>query len=393
MNLEYTMAMLERADLKPYLNDEQFEFRRSVARVLAKHASLEYIAHCDEEKKFPAELIAVGVEQGWFALTVPEQYGGIGDYMDMTAFLEVAAYHSVALSRFRNANVNMVGGAIARFASDEIKSIVLPDLVKGKGWFAFALSENGAGSDAASLSTKAVVDGDDFVIDGTKMWITGAQQARYILTAVRTDPNARKHEGISLFLVPTETPGLEIRPIDLLGGSAIRTCEVNYVGVRVPRSMMVGELHLGWKRLTAVLAKERVALAAMCAGAAQAAVDYARWYALERKQFGQSVYDFQAINHMLVDMQTQVDAARMMAYRAARLLADGQPCDAESSQAKYFASDAYVKVATDGLQIMGANGYSMEYPMQRHYRESKLFQIFGGTNQVLRNIVARSLKA
>lgn len=393
MNPEYTLEMLARADLKPYLNDEQFEFRRSVARVLAKHASPEYIAHCDEEKEFPAELMAVGVEQGWFALTVPEQYGGIGDYMDMTAFLEVAAYHSVALSRFWNANVNMVGGAIARFASEEIKSKVLPDLVEGKGWFAFALSENGAGSDAASLSAKAVADGDDFVIDGTKMWITGAQQARYILTAVRTDPKARKHEGISLFLVPTETPGLEIRPIDLLGGSAIRTCEVNYVGVRVPSSMMVGELHLGWKRLTAVLAKERVALAAMCAGAAQAAVDYARWYALERKQFGQPVYDFQAINHMLVDMQTQVDAARMMAYRAAKLLADGQPCDAESSQAKYFASDVYVKVATDGLQIMGANGYSMEYPMQRHYRESKLFQIFGGTNQVQRNIIARSLKA
>lgn len=393
MNPEYTLAMLERADLRPYLTEEQFEFRRSLARVLAKHASAEYIGHCDDDKCFPAELIAVGVEQGWFALTVPEQYGGIGDYMDMTAFLEVAAYHSVALSRFWNANVNMVGGAIARFASEEIKSQVLPDLVEGKGWFAFALSENGSGSDAASLTTRAVADGDDFVIDGTKMWITGAQQARYFLTAVRTDPNAKKHEGISLFLVPADSPGLGIRPIDMLGGSAIRTCEVNYVGVRVPRRWLVGELHLGWKRLTAVLAKERVALAAMCAGAAQAAVDYARWYALERKQFGQAIYDFQSINHMLVDMQTQVDAARMMAYRAARLLADGQPCDAESSQAKYFASDVYVKVATDGLQIMGANGYSMEYPMQRHYRESKLFQIFGGTNQVQRNIVARSLKA
>jgi alkylation response protein AidB-like acyl-CoA dehydrogenase len=392
MNPEYALSMLERADLRPYLNQEHFEFRRSVARVLAKHAGPDYIRVCDEEKRFPAELIEVGVEQGWFALTVPEAYGGIGDYMDMTAFLEVAAYHSIALSRFWNANVNMVGGAIARFASEEIKAKVLPDLVQGRGWLAFALSENGSGSDAASLTTRAVEDGEDFVIDGTKMWITGAQQARYILTAVRTDRNAKKHEGISLFLVPTDSPGLEIRPIDLLGGSAIRTCEVNYVGVRVPRRMLVGELHLGWKRLTAVLAKERVALAAMCAGAAQAAVDLARWYANDRKQFGQSIIDFQAVSHMLVDMQTQVDAARLMAYRAARLLVDGAPCEAESSQAKYFASDVYVKVATDGLQIMGANGYAMEYPMQRHYRESKLFQIFGGTNQVQRNIIARSLK-
>lgn len=393
MNPAYTLAMLERPDLRPYLSDEQFEFRHSVNRVLTKHASPEYIGKCDEEKRFPKELIDVGVEQGWFALTLPEAYGGLGDYMDMTAFLEVAAYHSIALSRFWNANINMVGGAVARFASDEIKSEVLPALAEGRGWLAFALSENGSGSDAASLTTGAVADGDDFVIDGTKMWITGAMQAKYILTAVRTNKEARKHDGISLFLVPTDAPGLDIRPIDLLGGSAVRTCEVNYVGVRVPRRLVVGELHMGWKRLTAVLAKERVALAAMCAGAAQAAVDLARWYALERKQFGQSVFDFQVISHMLVDMQTHVDAARMMAYRAARLLVDGQPCDAESSQAKYFASDVYVKVATDGLQIMGANGYAMEYAMQRHYRESKLFQIFGGTNQVQRNIVARALKA
>jgi len=393
MNPAYTLAMLDRADLRPYLNDEQFEFRRSVNRVLTKHAAPEYIGKCDEEKRFPQELIDVGVEQGWFALTLPDQYGGIGDYMDMTAFLEVAAYHSVALSRFWNANINMVGGAVARFASDEIKSSVLPELAQGRSWLAFALSENGSGSDAASLTTRAISDGDDFVIDGTKMWITGAMQAKYILTAVRTDKDAKKHNGISLILVPTNTSGLDIRPIDLLGGSAVRTCEVNYVGVRVPKRLMVGELHLGWKRLTSVLAKERVALAAMCSGAAQAAVDLARWYALDRKQFGQPVFDFQSISHMLVDMQTQVDASRMMAYRAAKLLIDGQPCDAESSQAKYFASDVYVKVATDGLQIMGANGYAMEYAMQRHYRESKLFQIFGGTNQVQRNIVARALKS
>lgn len=393
MNPAYTLAMLERADLRPYLNDEQFEFRRSINRVLTKHASPEYIGMCDQEKRFPKELIEVGVEQGWFALTLPEAYGGIGDYMDMTAFLEVAAYHSIALSRFWNANINMVGGAVARFASEEIKAEVLPALAQGQGWLAFALSENGSGSDAASLTTRGVADGDDFIIDGTKMWITGAMQAKYILTAVRTDKEATKHNGISLFLVPTDTPGLEIRPIDLLGGSAIRTCEVNYVGVRVPKRLVVGELHMGWKRLTAVLAKERVALSAMCVGAAQAAVDLARWYALDRKQFGQPVFDFQAVSHMLVDMQTQVDAARMMAYRAAKLLVDGQPCDIESSQAKYFASDVYVKVATDGVQIMGANGYAMEYPMQRHYRESKLFQIFGGTNQVQRNIVARALKS
>jgi alkylation response protein AidB-like acyl-CoA dehydrogenase len=392
VNPEYLLKLVNRADLRPYLRDEHFEFRASVARVLQKHATPEYIAECDENKRFPAELMKVAVEQGWFALTLPEEYGGVGDYLDMAAFLEIAAYHSIGLTRFWNVNVNMVGGAIARFADERIKSLVLPEMISGQSWLAFALSENGSGSDAASLSTRAVEDGDQFVIDGTKMWITGAANAKYILTAVRTNKEAKKHEGISLIMVPTDSPGVEIRPIDMLGGGAVRTCEVNYSGVRVSRSWLVGELHLGWKRLTSVLAKERVALSMMCVGAAQAAVDLARWYALDRKQFGQPVYDFQAVSHMVADMQTQVDAARMMAYRAAKLLADGQNCDAESSQAKYFASDAYVKVATDGLQVLGANGYSMEFAMQRHYRESKMFQIFGGTNQIQRNIVARTLR-
>ena len=163
------MNLVDRRDLRPYLGDEHFEFRRSIARVLERHASPEYIRRCDEEKRFPSELIDIGVEQGWFALTVPEQYGGIGDYLDMTAFLEIAAYHSIALSRFWNANVNMVGGAVARFASEQIRSQLLPDLVNGRGWLAFALSENGSGSDAASLATRAVEDGDDFVIDGTNV--------------------------------------------------------------------------------------------------------------------------------------------------------------------------------------------------------------------------------
>jgi alkylation response protein AidB-like acyl-CoA dehydrogenase len=384
--------LTRRQDLEPYLTPEQFEFRDSVDKFLTKNSDPSMVRHWDEEKMFPAELVQGAVEQGWFALTLPEEYGGIGDYMDMAAFLEVVGYHNLGLARFWNANVNMVGGAVSRFASEKIKAEVLPDLAAGKCWLAFALSENGSGSDAAALRTKADLANGEFTVNGTKMWITGALQAKYILTAVRTDRDAKKHDGISLVLVPNGSEGLTVSPIDLLGGHAIRTCEVNYQDVRVNEDRMVGDLHVGWKRLLTVLAKERVALSAICVGAAQAACDLAREYAIERRQFDQSIYDFQAISHMLVDMQTQVDAARMMAYRAARLLVSGVPCEAEASQAKYFAADTYVRVATDGLQIMGANGYAMEYAMQRHYRESKLFQIFGGTNQVQRNIVARVLR-
>jgi alkylation response protein AidB-like acyl-CoA dehydrogenase len=386
-----TAAFSNTDDLAPFLDEAQFAFRASVHGFLTRHATPDYIRQCDEQKRFPEEAVRGMAEQGWFAVTLPEAYGGIAGYMEMTAMLEVIGYHSIALSRYWNMNVNMVGGAIARFASEEIKRRVLPQLAEGKTFFAFALSENNAGSDAASLKTSARADGDDFIIDGTKMWITGALQADYILTACRTSSEGKPHDGISLFLVPAKSANLTINPIDMVGGHAIRTCEVNYQGVRVSREWMVGDLHRGWRQLTTVLAKERVALGAMCTGAAQAAFDLARGYAVERKQFGRSITEFQAISHKLVDMQTSIDAGRLLVYRAARLLADNKPCSAQAAQAKYFASDSYVQAAIDGLQVMGANGYCMEYPMQRHLRESKLFQIFGGTNEIQRNIVAREL--
>lgn len=382
---------LDRADLEPYLDDVQFEFRENVFRVLEKNATLEYLRECDEKKRFPEELVQAAADQGWFAITLPEEHGGIGSYMDMVAFLEVVGYFSTSLARFWNITVNMVGGAIAAIGSEALKQELLPKVAEGKTFFAFALSENGSGSDAAALRTTGTLDGDDIVLSGTKMWITGALRADYILTACRTAKMENKQEGITLVLVPKSTPGLEINPIDLLGGHAIRTCEVNLVDVRVPQSLIVGDLHFGWSQLLGVLAKERVALASICTGAMGAAFDMASEYAGDRKQFGKAIGSFQAIGHKLADMRALADACRLLTFRAARILAAGKPCGREASIAKFFCADAYLKIATEGLQIMGANGYSMEYAMQRHFRESKLFQIFGGTNEIQRIIVSRDL--
>jgi alkylation response protein AidB-like acyl-CoA dehydrogenase len=310
--------------------------------------------------------------------------------MDMTVMLEAMAYHSTALARYWNMNVNMVGGAIALFGSDRLRSELLPALAAGRTFFAFALSENGSGSDAASLKTKAEI-GDSILVNGTKSWITGAMQANFILTACRTANFADKRDGISLILVPAEAKGVTVRPVDLLGGHSIRTCEVHFDDVQVPSHLMVGEIHQGWRQLTKVLSKERVALGAMCVGGAQAACDLSRTYAVERHQFERPISSFQVISHKIVDMQTLVDASRLMVYRAAHLLATGIPCSSEASQAKFFSSDNYMRIATDAVQIMGANGYSSEYPMQRHFREAKLFQIFGGTNEIQRNIVAHEI--
>lgn len=384
--------LLNRNDLAPYLSAEQFEFRESVNRALDAHATPEYLSRCDADKAFPEKLVELAAAQGWFAINLPEAYGGIGGPLDMIGLLEVLGYHSASLARYWNINVNMVGGAIVRLATAEQKQKLLPSLAQGGTRFAFALSENGSGSDAASLKSAAVAEGGDFVVNGTKMWITGAMQADYILTAIRTDKSAAgKHDGISLLMIPRTTPGVTVTPIDLLGGHMIRTCEVNMVDARVSRDWLVGDLHKGWSQLLGVLAKERIALSAICVGAAQAAHDLAREYAKDRRQFGRAIASFQVITHKLVDMQTMIDCARLMTFRGARMLEAGLPCNVESAQAKFLASDAYQRVATEGLQIMGANGYSMEYPMQRHYREAKLFQIFGGTNEILRNVVGREL--
>ena len=389
--MEKYAKLLTRNDLSPYITDVQFEFRENVNRLLDKHATPAYLRECDDQKVFPKKLVELMAEQGWFAITLPEEYGGVGGYLDMISMLEIIGYHSTSLARFWNISVNMVGGAIARLGSGELKQKLLPSLAEGKTFFAFALSENGSGSDAASLQTTGRIDGDHIVVNGTKMWITAAMQANYILTACRTAKGDGKHDGISLVLIPRDAAGVKVAPLDLLGGHPIRTCEINLVDVRVPQDLLVGELHKGWSQLLAVLSKERIALSTICAGASQAVLDQALEYAKERKQFGRSIASFQVISHKLVEMQTLTDAARLLAFRAGRLLADGKPCNPESAQAKFFAADSYLRVATEGLQIMGANGYSMEYSMQRHFREAKLFQIFGGTNEILRNVVAHEL--
>lgn len=391
--MEKFERLLGRRELSPYLSPEQFEFRESVHRALSQTATPDYLRHHDEEKTFPTELVDLMARQGWFAITLPEEYGGVGSYLDMIGMLEIIGYHSSTLARYWNINVNMVGGAVVQLAPEAIKKDLLPKLAEGKTRFAFALSENGSGSDAASLKTTAVRDGDDFIVNGTKMWITGAMQADHILLACRTEKGEGKHEGISLLLVPKSTPGMEVRPIDLLGGHMVRSCEVNFVDARVSAKQLVGELHRGWTQLMGVLAKERIALAAIVTGAAQGALDLALEYTKERKQFGRSIASFQTINHRLVELQTQVDCARLLTYRGAALLASGEKCNVESAQAKFFAGDTYMKVALEGLQMMGANGYSMEYAMQRHFREAKVFQILGGTGEILRNIVARELIA
>jgi len=375
----------------PYLNEQRQLLQQSIHNVLKAECPREYVRECDEHKRYPAELIQKTAELGWWTLTLPEEYGGSGDYLDMAILLEGMAYYSIALARAWNIHVNMVGGAIARFGTPEQKAEILPKVAQGQVGLAFALSEAEAGSDASAVRTTAILQGDHFLVNGSKLWITNALNADYFLTVARTDPKSERHRGMSLLLIPRELPGLEVRPIDLLGGHALRTCEVVFDNVKVPADRLLGELHKGWINLLPTLTKERAALSAMCTGAAQAAVDDALKYAKERRQFGQPIGKFQMIQSKLVDMQIKVDASRLLAYQAGYLLSQGQQADRECSSAKIFASDTYLEVAIEGVQVLGGFGYSMEFDMQRHFRESKLFQIFGGTNEIQRLVVGRQL--
>jgi alkylation response protein AidB-like acyl-CoA dehydrogenase len=375
----------------PYLTDERKLFQESIHKFMKVECPREYVRACDEEKRYPADLVKKMVDLGWWALTLPEEYDGYGDYMDMVIYLEAVGYYAIAPARDWNRTVSMVGGTINRFGTPEQKAEILPKIARGEISLAFALSEAEAGSDAAAVRTAAILKDDHFVVNGSKMWITGALNSDYLLTVVRTDPKSEKHKGMSLLLIPRELPGIDIRPTALLGGHALRTCEIFFDNVKVPANRLVGELHSGWINLMPLLTKERAALAAICVGGAQAAVDDAVRYAKERVQFGRPIGKFQAIQHKLVDMQIKVDAARLLTYQAGYLLAQGQPAERECSSAKVFASDAYMQVAVEGIQVLGGYGYSMEFDMQRHFRESKLFQIFGGTNEIQRLVIARQL--
>jgi alkylation response protein AidB-like acyl-CoA dehydrogenase len=253
------------------------------------------------------------------------------------------------------------------------------------------LSEPEAGSDLTHLSTRAVVDGEDYVINGQKVFITGADSADYIFTFVRTDPEAVAHRGLSVLLVPTDSPGLAIRTLPKLAGQATHTCEVFFDDVRVPATNLVGEPGAGAKIIFRLLDGERIYTAAQGFGIAQGAFDKAVQYAKERKQFGKPIIEHQAVGHMLAEMAMQVRMARLIVYHAAWKLDQGLPCTVEASMAKVVGAEAGTQVALKGMQVLGGYSYMVEYGMERYYREAKLYEIAGGTTQVQKNIMVKHI--
>jgi alkylation response protein AidB-like acyl-CoA dehydrogenase len=349
----------------------------------------EYIRRLDREQSYPYELYDAWVEAGLLSMPFPQEYGGLGgSVIDMVIIAEELARRSADFFMAYGGSI-FTGLNVLRKGSEIQKRHWLPKLLSGEIRMSIAISEPEAGSDVGALRTLARRDGNQWVINGQKLWATGAGARNNVINVyVKTNPEAHYRQGMSLFLVDNNTPGLKIRKLDMLGRRCVGTYEIFFDDVRVPADRLIGAENKGWECVLSGLQVERITSAAGNCGAAQAAVDLALQYAKERKQFGRSIGTFQAIAHMLADMQTEVEAARTLMWRAAWMVATGQEALREISMAKLLSSETYVKVANMGMQIFGGNGYNMEFDMQRHFRDSRASTVAAGTSQIQRNLIA-----
>jgi alkylation response protein AidB-like acyl-CoA dehydrogenase len=369
--------------------DEQKLLRETVRKLMDTHAPPEYIRRLDAEQGYPYELYEKWVEAGLLSMPFPEEYDGLGgSVIDLTIIAEELARKSPDFFMSYAGSV-FTGLNIMRKGTEAQKQTWLPKLFAGEVRMAIAISEPEAGSDIGAMRTFAVRDGDHYIVNGQKLWATGAGAKNTVMNVyLKTDREKNYREGMSLLLIDNDTPGVQLRKLDMLGRRCTGTYEVFFNDVRVPADRIVGGENKGWDCVLSGLQIERVCSAAGSCGGALAAFELALAYAKERVQFGRPIGTNQSIAHTLADLQTEIDAARTLMWRAAWMVSEGQDALREITMAKLFASEVYVKVANAGMQIFGGYGYSMEYDMQRHFRDSRSSTIAAGTSEMQRNVLA-----
>jgi isovaleryl-CoA dehydrogenase len=328
-------------------------------------------------------------ELGWLGVTIPEEYGGSGGGMlDACLFMEETSRGLAPIGAYATSLI--VAGTTKRFGTEDQKKKILGGIASGSPE-AIAMTEPESGSDVGSLTTEAKKTDGGYVINGQKVFISNARVSDHVLTVCRTTKGESKHEGLSMLFVPRDTPGMEITPIDTLGGRETNT--IFYTDVEVPEGALLGEQDRGWTQLMAGLNTERLILAATNLGFGQRAFDDALAYAKERKQFGQPIGSFQALQHRFADLASELQAARLMTHWVATLT-DEDPdrmLPAEASMVKLFVTETAQKVALAGMQMMGGYGYSSEYDMERLVRTTLVATIYGGTSEIQRGIIAKTL--
>lgn len=381
-----------RSDRDFGFTEEQLMLRDAVRQFVRKEMPDAYARRCDRDQLAPLDVFDKMATLGWMGVAIPEQYGGSGlGFVELGIIQEELSYGLLELAvLFYRATVHGAHSLLT-YGSEAQRRKYLPLIAAGRFKSSMSLTEPNAGSDAAGVLTRAVRDGEHFVINGAKVFNSQIDLADRTVLVARTNPDAPQHKGISLFFVDPKSPGVTIERLDTLCFRSVGTNRVTYENVRVHQDDLLGELDGGWKQLMTNLNKERFSLAAQVTGAAQAALDFALQYAKDRVQFGQPIAKFQVIQHKLADMQIAVHTSRVLTYDLARRLDAGIECRKEASMAKVFSSEAYFKVADEGMQILG--GYSMtpDFPMERHYRDARLMRIGGGSSEVLRNSIAKDL--
>jgi alkylation response protein AidB-like acyl-CoA dehydrogenase len=377
---------------------EEHQMIRDMARDFAQNEIVPVAAHCDETGEFPFETIKNMGAQGLMGIEVPEEYGGAG--MDTLAYviaLEEICKADAAHGTIMSVNNSLFCYGVLKYGTEEQKRRFVVPVASGQATAAYALTEPQSGSDAGNIQVAATAskDGSHYVVNGTKSWVTSGPVAKYILLFVQTHPDAQpRHRGVSALLIDTAEPGFSVGKTEpKLGIRASATCEVHFDNYRCPAENLLGQEGEGFKIGLAVLDAGRIGIAAQAVGIAQAAYEASVSYARERHAFGQPIGQFQIIQQKIADMKTRIEASRLLVYQAAvaktRAKKTGERFTLQASMAKLFASETATWVANQAVQIHGGMGYSKELPVERYYRDAKITEIYEGTSEIQRLVIAR----
>lgn len=375
---------------KYFLTEDQLMIQE-LAKKFADEVVASTVTELDEKHAFPMEEVKQCAEMGFLGVCVPEEYGGAGlDHLSDVLVMEQIARHSSSLASIIDAHASLGSMPILMAGTKEQKKKYLTPAATGESLCAFALTEPQSGSDAAQIRTTAVLDGDEWVINGSKAFITNSTYASTFLVAVKTDLEAKGSRGISIILVPAGTPGFEVgKPEEKMSNRSSYSCPLSFTDVRVPKENLVGELNRGFPIFMKCVDDGRVAISAVAVGMAQGVLERAARYSKERVTFGHPICENQAIAFKLAEMATEIEVARAMMYNTARMSDNGIPFSKEATMTKMFCSEMCVRVCDMGLQIMGGYGLCNEYEVERFYRDAKLLTIGEGTSEICRMVVGR----
>ena len=373
------------------LTEEQELLIQSLEELLAREAPESLNAEIDEKHEFPRKSWQALADQGILSLGIPEEYGGTpADILTQTIVCETMGKHAFSLGIIYSLGIITIRD-IVQFASEAIKEKVLTGFVEGDAPVALGITEPQAGSDAAALKTTATFDGDEVVFNGQKMYCTLAGDSKWILLMTRDPKIENPYEGISMWLLPTDTPGVRMSAISKLGWWSIPSYEVFIENARVPKSNLVGEMNKGWPQLMANFEIERLALCAASLGAAEAAYEDAVAYANQRHQFGKPIGSFQAVQHMITDMAVHIENMRNYVYKIAWMMDCNMPVRHEHAMMKLYVARASFEVIDMAMQVLGGLGYTMDHRVQRLWRDIRLMRIGGGTDEIMYNIAGPQL--